>query len=194
MSCITGMLLSDGHIQRRSESASSNARFIFAQSGKPEKREYFNLVLEIMKPFCSSNHVPYFKEWIDVRFNNTYSSISLTTIQLPCFTNLHNIWYFNNKKIVPLNIKDLLTPLALAHWIMGDGSKQDEGIHLSVYVFTKSDVDLLIIALKQKYNLECFIHPTDKGLRIYINKKNMEILKPLIFNHIVPSMKYKINL
>ena len=113
MSSITGILLSDGHIQQRS--ITSNGRFIFAQSGKHEKREYFNLVLEIMKPFCITNYVPYFKEWIDLRFKTTNNSISLTTMQLPCFTSLHNIWYSNGIKIVPLNIKEMLTPLALAH-------------------------------------------------------------------------------
>lgn len=43
------MMLSDGHISQRSPK--SNARFVFAQSGKPEKREYFNLVLSLMLPF-----------------------------------------------------------------------------------------------------------------------------------------------
>jgi len=33
---------------------------------------------------------------------------------------------------------------------MGDGSKQNEGIHLSVYAFTPSDVELLITALSAK--------------------------------------------
>lgn len=192
MPCITGIMLSDGHIQQRS--ITGNSRFIFAQSGKPEKHEYFNLVLEIMRPFCNANYVPYAKEWIDIRSNTIYSSISLTTMQLPCFTSLRNIWYSNSIKIVPLNIKEMLTPLALAHWIMGDGSKQNEGIHLSVYAFTPSDVELLITALNERYNIKCSIHDTEKGARIYVNKKNMEILKPLVSSHIVPSMKYKIGL
>lgn len=196
MNSITGMMLSDGHIQKRS--ITSNGRFIFAQSGKPNKREYFNLVLEIMKPFCSANYIPYAKEWIDIRSNTVNSSISLTTMQLPCFTSLHKRLrrYSNNIKIVPLNIKEVLTPEggALAHWIMGDGSKQNEGIHLSVYAFSTSDVELLIKALNERYNLSCSIHLTDRGPRIYVNKKNMENLRPLISTYILPSMKYKIGL
>lgn len=192
MSSITGMMLSDGHVQKRS--ITGNGRFIFAQSGKTEKREYFNLVLEIMKPFCSVNYVPYTKEWLDTRYNTINSSISLTTMQLPCFTRLHNIWYSNSIKIVPLNIKEMLTPLALAHWIMGDGSKQNEGIHLSVYAFSISDVELLITALTERYNLKCSLHYSDRGPRIYINKKNMDILRPLVSDYIVPSMKHKIGL
>ena len=89
MNCITGIMLSDGHIQQRS--VTGNGRFIFTQSGKPEKREYFDLVLEVMKPFCSANYVPYAKEWLDTRSNTINSSISLTTMQLPCFTSLHKV-------------------------------------------------------------------------------------------------------
>ena len=88
----------------------------------------------------------------------------------------------------------MLTPQALAHWIMGDGSKQNDGIHLSVYAFSNFDVDLLITALNEKFNLDCSIHSTDKGPRIYINKKSMEILRPLVLVYIVPSMRYKIGL
>jgi hypothetical protein len=77
---------------------------------------------------------------------------------------------------------------------MGDGSKQNEGIHLSVYAFSTSDVELLIKALDERYNLECSIHNTDKGPRIYVNKNSMKILRPLVSNYILPSMKYKIGL
>jgi hypothetical protein len=77
---------------------------------------------------------------------------------------------------------------------MGYGSKQNEGIHLSVYVFSTSEVELLITALNERYNLKCSIHLSDRGPRIYVNKRNMEILRPLVSTHILPSMKYKIGL
>jgi len=44
-----------------------------------------------------------------------YTSISFTTMQLPCFIEIHNRWYINGKKKVPGNIRDLLTPIGLAH-------------------------------------------------------------------------------
>ena len=44
---------------------------------------------------------------------------------MPCLTELYQIFYITglsgNKKIIPDNIYDLLTPRALAHWIQGDG-------------------------------------------------------------------------
>jgi hypothetical protein len=77
---------------------------------------------------------------------------------------------------------------------MGDGSKQNEGLHLSVYAFSQTNVDLLTDALKNRYDLHCTIHTTDRGPRIYINKNSMNILRPIILAHILPSMQYKLSL
>ena len=74
----------------------------------------------------------------------------------------------------------MLTPIALAHWIMGDGSKQNEGLHLSVYAFSSSDINLLINALSNKYNLHCTIHQTDKGSRIYLDKASTNIIRNIV--------------
>lgn len=89
-----------------------------------------------MLPFCTIGYVPYSKTWKDSRHNVGYRSISLTFMQLPCFIELRSILYLDKVKIVPFNIKYLLTPIALAHLIMGDGSKHNEGLHLSVYSFS----------------------------------------------------------
>lgn len=35
----------------------------------------------------------------------------------------------DNLKIVPMIIENLLTPRALAYWIMDDGSLQNKGLH-----------------------------------------------------------------
>lgn len=64
-----------------------------------------------------------------------------------------SIWYLDNVKIVPSNIKELLTPIALAHWIMGDESKHNEGLHLNVYSFSTSYVKLLVSALTNNFNI-----------------------------------------
>jgi hypothetical protein len=46
-----GILLSDGHLQQCS--VSSNVRLIFNQSGKGNKRPYFELVYNIFKFCCT---------------------------------------------------------------------------------------------------------------------------------------------
>ena len=47
---------------------------------------------------------------------------------LPCFTALHAMFYDNNVKVIPYNIYDFLTPVALAHLIMGDGTARPYGL------------------------------------------------------------------
>jgi hypothetical protein len=77
---------------------------------------------------------------------------------------------------------------------MGDGSKQNEGLHLSLYAFSQSNVDILTEALKNRYGLHCTIHATERGPRIYKNKNSVNNLRPIILAPIVPSMQYKLSL
>lgn len=58
-------MLSDGHISRRS--LTSNPRFIFNQSGKKEKRSYFELVYKAFKLLFSLESDPYIREWNDIK-------------------------------------------------------------------------------------------------------------------------------
>lgn len=89
-----------------------------------------------------------------------YTFQSLT---MPYFTTLWHEWYsvVNGRSIkrLPANILDLLTPLALAHWIMGDGSFDGYGRGLGRVVlhtdnFTHDEVQLLRDILKSKFNIE----------------------------------------
>jgi hypothetical protein len=48
-------------------------------------------------------------------------------------------------KIIPSNIADLLTPVALAYWLAGDShySKRDGCIEIATNSFTPAEVDLV---------------------------------------------------
>jgi hypothetical protein len=116
-------------------------------------------------------------------------------MQLPCFISIHNAWYLNGRKRVPNNIMDILTPIGLAHWIMGDGSRQNKGLHLSVYSFTTDEVNLLIKVLNNKFGVKCSIHnhsSVGNKPRIYIWQESMDLLRLQVNEYIIPSMKYKI--
>jgi hypothetical protein len=84
---LIGIMLSDGHIQQRT--LSSNPRFIFSQSGKMEKRPYFCLVYNLFKLYCVKDHKYYLRTWVDIKNKEEYSSISFTTMQLPCFRRMY---------------------------------------------------------------------------------------------------------
>jgi hypothetical protein len=110
---LIGILLSDGHLSRRSVTA--NTRFMFAQSGKLEKREYFQLVFNL---FANCMTPETFAAGIVVKplhKESDYIRVSFSTIALPCFNGLHTLFYSGSTKLVPANIADLLTPCGLAH-------------------------------------------------------------------------------
>ena len=190
---LVGILLSDGHLQRRSQS--SNLKFIFNQSGKIEKRPYFDLIYSMFKLCCTKNSEYYIKTGLSKKNGKEYSSISFTTMQLPCFTKIYSLWYLNKKKIVPINIQELLTSEGLAHWIMGDGSRQNKGLHLSMYAFTWDEVKLLISVLENKFGFKCSCHihsSIGEKWRIYIWEESMEKLIKLVAPYMINFMLYKI--
>ena len=112
---IIGLLLGDGHLQRRN----GNSRLIYGQSSLREHHlNYFNHIFDLFKPFISKDFFPKSRTFIDKRTNITYKSISFATLTLPCFNYYRNLFYNkDNNKIVPLNINQLLTPRGLAYWI-----------------------------------------------------------------------------
>ena len=75
-----------------------------------------------------------------------YPYLVLTIIEV----NIMNCRQKKNKpsKIVPSNIKDLLTPIGLAYWIMDDGDIQKKGLYLNTYGFTPEDTLCLKITLE----------------------------------------------
>ena len=57
----------------------------------------------------------------DSRTGKIYKSVYVRTLRFPCLNEYHSLFYKEQKKVIPLNIQDLLTPRGLAHLIMGDG-------------------------------------------------------------------------
>lgn len=111
---LVGILLGDAHISRRS--STSNARLTYAQTAVAHKK-YFDYVFSFFIPFCVKDYKPHSKLVRDNRTKKTYSSITFTTMQLPCFNVFKDLFYLANVKKVPSNIYELLTPKGLAFWI-----------------------------------------------------------------------------
>ena len=192
---LIGLLLGDGHLQCRF----GNSRFIYGQSSLREHHlNYFYHIFDLIKPFVSKEFKPKSRSFVDKRTKNTYSSIYFATLTLPCFTYYRNLFYnVHNKKIVPLNINQLLTPRGLAYWIMDDGSLQNKGLHLSKYNFSYEEVILLKNTLenlfKPDFLVKCSIHNHKKGYRIYIWEESMILVRNHIFQYMHKDMLYKIN-
>lgn len=119
------------------------------------------------------------------------------------FTNMHKIWYKNIDgkffKVLPENIKELLTPVSLAHWIMGDGYFTENFVKLCTDNFTKQEVLKLINILHEKFGINSTINkrtnPNGRIVwRIRISKSSMNNLKSLVSPYFIPEMLYKIGI
>lgn len=189
---LVGIMLGDGHIAKRSQTG--NSRLVYAQTAIAHK-EYFNYVYSIFKPFCVSGYIPQSRVVRDNRTKKTYSAISFTTMQLPCFNLYREMFYLLNVKKVPDNIHNILTARGLAFWIMDDGSRHGAGLHISLYAFSNTDVDKLMFTLQDKFKLKCSIHYNrDNKPRIYIFKESMDSLILLVNPFFIKEMLYKLGL
>jgi hypothetical protein len=109
-------------------------------------------------------------------------------------TEFYNIFYSNKVKIVPSDLS-LLTPLALAHLIMQDGSRgTSRGLYIFTDSFTLQDVQRLSRYLINTYNIRCSIHKAGNNHRIYILAKSVPIVRYLVLVYMHESMLYKLGI
>jgi hypothetical protein len=79
------------------------------------------------------------------------------------------IFYVNGVKVIPDNIYELLTPIALAHFIMGDGTRMGNGLILCTHNYSIQDVVRLMNVLMIKYRLICTLRMNKGKPTIYIS-------------------------
>jgi hypothetical protein len=114
---------------------------------------------------------------------------------MPCLTELHSLFYPNGVKIVPQNIYELLTPVALAHMIMGDGTAKSHGLIICTDSYSIEDTVRLMNVLIIRYRLELkFRFHTPSQPRILIRQRSMPLLRDIVISYMHSSMLYKIGL
>lgn len=183
-----GSLLGDGSLEMPPRGL--NARFGFVQS--LDKKDYFLNVLNSLVEISSGKYREY--SYLDKRTGKTYTSLNFWSKSLPDLNEFYFKFYNGKVKTVPLDLT-LLTPLALAHWIMQDGSKGTcKGLYLCTDSFRFNEVQRLSQYLNIKYNIKCSIHKAGKFYRIYILAKSVETVKLLIMPFMHYSMNYKLGL
>lgn len=186
-SVVVGVLLSDANLA--STKPHENPRLEFRQSFN--NSAYVIFVFIILSHYC--NAYPYLVT--NVRKGVVHYGLSFYTRGLPCFNDCRKLFYDNKVKIVPKDIYNLLTPVALAHMIMGDATALAHGLLLCVDCYSVIDVVRLMNVLILRYNLDCtlrFHTPTQP--RIYIRQRSMANLRELVKPHMHKSMLYKIGL
>lgn len=130
--------------------------------------------------------------------DKTHQSIFFDTLTYEAFNYYYDLFYNNKKKIVPSNIEELLTARSLAFWAMDDGTPDRSGFIFHSNSFTFAEVELLVMALKNKFDLNCSIHTRKdtviKPYLIYVKGDSWIKFVNLIEPYVIPHFKYKLKL
>jgi len=108
----------------------------------------------------------------------------------------------NGTKIIPSNIKELLTnPLTLAVWYQDDGTldfrdKYHANALLATHCFTFEENQMLVRALSKNFNLDirvCRCQMRGKlYFRLYVTSKSMDIFMKLVEPYVQKCFNYKL--
>lgn len=189
ISIIFGSLLGDGYAEKHGngtricfQQEESHSSYLFYLHEKISEKGYCNET----KPKITTRIGKKGKLRYLSRFKTyTYSS----------FNWIRDIFYFEDKKIVPKNISDYLSPLALAIWIQDDGGKASSGLKICTNSFTYEEVKFLAEVLKDKYGFKVTVNKAGalNQYVLYFSKNSMGDLAKVVKPYMHPSMYYKLN-
>lgn len=119
------------------------------------------------------------------------------TVSHPYLIQLRKEFYSDNCKVIPRKfLKKNINPLALAVWIMDDGTNElshGRCLKINSQSFTYEEHKFLCKMLKYKFNLESNINKDRKYFRIRFYKPSMPNLINIVRPYILQSMFYKLS-
>lgn len=185
-----GMILGDANVSKHGKFA-----YLKFEQSKLQYLFIHNL-WSIFKQYTFMNH-------IGVRFNKSTTEIKsfyFKTFTHPTFLELYNLFYKNNIKTINKGfIIKYVDNIALAYWIMCDGSLNKRDLILTLHTenFDKETNLMIIEELNLKFNLNSRLGVSRRGnntyYMVYIPSKDLKTVIALTHEYIITSMKYKIN-
>lgn len=188
-SIIIGSLLGDAYAEVRH----GNTRITFYQEKSNQHYAFWLHDKLASLGYCNPN-----RPKVHIRQNDKGDIrhiIRFSTWTFSSFNWIQEMFYVNGKKIVPKNVGNYLTPLALAIWIQDDGGAVSTGMKIATNCFTEKEVEILCLILKNKYNINATKQSAGYPNQyiIYILTESMPLLAKICKPYVHPSMYYKCN-
>lgn len=207
ISIIIGLLMGDGYAQNRT---GEGVRIAIRQSVVHKDYLFFLYNFFLDRGYCTKLIPRLYTRKIK-GINKVYNGYEFNTFTFRSFVWLHELFYKKGKKYINTEIVNYFTPLALAIWIMDDGTWTGYGVRLATNAFTLKEVKILRDMLEFKFKLDCTIQEisftsinstsfskkkeiNQKKYSIYIKKNSIDKLKNLILKYMHSSMYYKLNI
>lgn len=167
---------------------------------------YLRIISGRKNAFLEINHSIKAKEYVDFKYkslrrltksapkerptNENRIAYRFFTKQHKDITALYEMFYKNNRKIIPKNLE--LNPVIVAIWYMDDGSKcRDRDIYLNTQQFSLLDQKRLVTLLR-KIGIKSRLNKDKKYYRIRIMKESVSDFMKIVEPHMVSSMRYKL--
>lgn len=110
---LIGLLLSDGSLERTSSTSAVRLSISFSE----KHREYLEFLYNLYKPYINTE--PALIRVYNRKTNSYNNVLKFKTLSIPQLIYYYELFYVNGKKLIPSNIEELITPVGLAHLIMG---------------------------------------------------------------------------
>lgn len=171
---IIGSLLGDARLECRSLKETARLRIHHADSQKDYLFWKFKQLENLTA--CS----PRRHEYVDKRNGKQVISWYFHTRTLASLGKLHSLFYKLGRKVVPVNLIGLLTPLALSVWIMDDGCFYRDYLILNTQSFSLDEQRDLQTIFKKKFLLDVGIQKDRRNFRLYFSRKATVALRSIV--------------
>lgn len=185
---LVGLLLGDGSLEKKQDTL--GIRLQVKQQAKA--KEYVGWLYSHLKNYCRSG----------IKFRKDNNQYYFSTRYLREFQDLYSNFYRDGKKIIPKDIKKLLTSsLGLAIWYMDDGSldyrpKDHYAFYLATNCFTLKDSKKLQQTLLNNFGIESTVYNNlcrgKRYPRIYIGSRGRDKFYQLVKPYILSCFSYKL--
>jgi recombination protein RecA len=211
VSFIIGMCLGDSNMRLGKNAVNYN----LICTHNPNQYDYMIWKMDILKENLEKN---YWVNKINTKFsgkgindgnkNKTYEMYKAVFGTHTLITSIYKRMYIENKKYVPEEILNNLTPIGLAIWYMDDGNlayQKDRNypniiagrnVTLHIQGFNNESQINIVNYFKDTWNIETRLHKARDKYKLWMNTKNsiefLKIVAPYV--NLVECMKYKIDL
>ena len=179
---LVGTLLGDGCLAKHGRFHRLFVKHTFSQRGLAElKREAFgDFVWMQLHQF-------------DQRLgDHRYPCVQFVTRTSPAFSEWHQRFYEERRKVVPENVAEMLTPLSMAIWFMDDGGADYAGLTFQTHNFALEEVEHLVVTLAERFEVRATIRANKGRWIIYIPSSDVGSLRSVIERHMLPELRYKL--
>jgi hypothetical protein len=189
ISVLIGTILGGGFLQKTGE---KNARLRLEHSQK--QKDYVLWKGGIFGRLFQGS--PNFLERIHPKSGKTYKYCRWQSSATPVLGKWRKYFYLNGKKIIPSDIREILTePITLAVWYMDDGyfNKIDRNSYIYLGRITRAEAEILQKSINDNFGILTTIYDKkNKGFALFFGVNETKKLHTIIHPFIIPSLHYKL--